>query len=122
LLIHFSRSGDLDPGIGSLHIAVRRVLSIGPGTGFPGNHTTLRLLESVGTHRKEDYGSEEYMSDTDRDLRPDCRYLHESSRNHQEVLIMKYSKSCATKLWGGEVTEEKTEVNRNLSSREKTTT
>ena len=94
--IHFSRSGDLDPGVGSLYIAIRRVLSIGSGTGFPGTHTTVRLLESVGTHRKEDYDSEEHVSDADRNLRPDCGYLHESSRNHQEVLIMKYSKNCAT--------------------------
>jgi len=78
LCICFSRSSDLDTGIGSLHIAVRRVLSVGSGTGFPGDHTSVRLLESNGTQREEDYAGEEHVPGTDRGLGTDRGYLHES--------------------------------------------
>jgi len=76
--VAFSRFSDLDTGIGSLHIAVRCILSFGPGTGFPGDHTIVRLLENNGTQREEDYAGEEYVSGTDRGLGTDRGYLHES--------------------------------------------
>lgn len=78
IYLFFSRSGDLDPGAGPLHIVVRRVLSVGPGTGIPGDHTIMRLLESNRTVREEDYAGEEHVPDTDRGFGPGRRYLHES--------------------------------------------
>jgi len=53
-------------------------LSVGPGTGFPGDHTSVRLLESNGTQREEDYVGEEHVLGADRGLGTDRGYLHES--------------------------------------------
>lgn len=77
-------------------------MSVGSRTGFPGYHTIVRLLESVGTGREKDYASEEHMPGADWDFGPGRGYLHESPRHHQEVLI-KYSRNCATKLLSGVV-------------------
>lgn len=85
--ICFSWSGDLGPGVGSLYILIRCVLSIGFGTGIPGDHTIVRLLEGDGTHREEDYAGEEHVLDTDWHIGPGRRHLHESHWHHRQVLV-----------------------------------
>lgn len=85
--ICFSRSGNLGPRVGSLHIDVRRVLSVGLGTGFPSDHTIVRLLENNGTRRKEDYDGEKCVSDADRGLGPGRGYLHEYQRDRQKIFL-----------------------------------
>lgn len=87
--ICFSRSGDLDPRVGALYIAVRRPLSVRSGTGFPSDHPIVHLLEGDGTKREEVYGSEKHVPDTDWGLGPGCGYLHEYQRDPQEIVSRK---------------------------------
>lgn len=62
-------------------------MSVGLGTNFPGDHPIVRLLESDGTHREEDHGGEEHLSNADRGVRSDRGHLHEPSRHHREILL-----------------------------------
>lgn len=62
-------------------------MPVGLGTGLPGAHSIVRLLESDGTHREEDHGGEEHVPDADRRARPDRGHLHEPSRHHREILL-----------------------------------
>jgi len=97
--------GNIDSGVGSLHIAVRRVLLVGSGTGIPGDHTIMRFLESIGTYREEDHVGEEHVPDANRRVGPNRGHVHEYRQHHlvKEHLwslmdFVSSAKDCTTKL------------------------
>lgn len=83
----YSRAGDLNTGAGSLHIAVRRVVSVRSGAGVPGSDPTVHILERTGTLGKAVHVGKKRMPNVDRRARPDRGDLRESAGDHQKVLV-----------------------------------